>query len=866
MALSPMMQQYMQTKEQYKDAILFYRLGDFYEMFFEDALVASKALDLTLTGRDCGLAERAPMCGIPHHALDNYLIKLIEQGFKVAICEQLTEPKKGVKLVERDVVRVVTPGTLIDSNLLDDKVNNYIACIYKTDGQIGVSYVDISAGVFYMAEFTGAGAMNDLNDLLVRVKPSEVLANDQMFLESGEIIAYKLNLVPKFTPYKNSEFAFEKAYSNLITQLNVKNLLKYNFNNKEHAIISSGALLNYLIDTQKRSLAHINTFILLENQNFMQLDANTRRNLELTETLKDGKKRGSLLWLLDKTRTSMGARMLKSYVEQPLFDSKIINNRLNGVSEILNNVFAKDALISELNNISDIERLCGRISYGNFSPKDAVALKNSLLQLPKVKNLLTGFKSNLLKEIYNNIFDYSSLVNLLDSAINENPPFNIKDGGVFKKGYNKDLDELLNIATTGKGWIAQLEANEREQTGIKNLKIGFNNVFGYYIEVLKSQLELVPFNYQRKQTVANAERFITEELKLMEDKILHAEERKIVLEQQLFAELRQVLLENVTAMQTTSRAIAQLDSLVSFAQVAIENNYVKPEINDKINVIDIKNGRHSVVEKLLKEEDFVPNDTYLDEADNRTMIITGPNMAGKSTYMRQVALIVLMAHIGSFVPAESAKISLTDKIFTRVGASDNLAFGQSTFMVEMIEVSHILNHATNNSLIILDEVGRGTSTFDGLSIAWSVMEYLAKTLKTKTLFATHYHELTELEGILDGVKNYRINVKEFNNSIIFLRKIVRGGANKSFGIEVAELAGLPKEVVTRAREILHTLEENEINKSSSLKTVNDESVNLKKSRTNQEIINVLSDVQINSLTPLNAFDILVNLIDKLKKE
>ena len=865
MALSPMMQQYLQTKDKYPDALLFYRLGDFYEMFFDDALTASKALDLTLTGRDCGLAERAPMCGIPYHALDTYLVKLIEQGFKVAICEQLTEPKKGVKLVERDVVRVVTPGTLIDSNLLDDKQNNYIASVYKKENNIGISYVDISAGIIYLSEFSGATALSDLNDVLVKVKPSEILCNNEMFLESQNLLAYKLGIVPKFTCYNDAYYNFKQGTENLAVQIGQKSLIKTSYNQKEWAITSVSALLNYLQETQKRALTHINSCEFLHSNKFMQLDANTRRNLELTETIKDRKKRGTLLWLLDKTQTSMGARTMRTFVEQPLYDQSQITARLNAVEEIIKNLYIKDQLINQLKNVSDIERLCGRVSYGNMSPKDAVALLNSLQLLPNLKSLLQNFKSPLLKQISNTIYDYSSLVNLLDSALSENPPYNLKDGGVIKKGFNKELDELLNIATTGKSWIAQLEASEREKTGIKNLKIGFNNVFGYYIEVLKSQLELVPYSYTRKQTIANAERFITEELKLIEDKILHAEERRLALEVELFNQIRQTLLENVPAMQTTARSVALLDAIISLAQVAVENNYVKPSILTENSVIEIKNGRHAVVEKLLKDEEFVPNDTMLDNVDNRTMIITGPNMAGKSTYMRQVALITLMAHIGSFVPATEAKIALTDKIFTRVGASDDLAFGQSTFMVEMVEVSNILNQATPNSLIVLDEVGRGTSTFDGLSIAWSVMEYLSKTHKAKTLFATHYHELTELEGILDGVKNYRINVKEFNNSIIFLRKIVRGGANKSFGIEVAQLAGLPNDVITRAKEILHSLEEHEINKNSSLKTVNESSVNDKRNQKNQEIVNILKDVNVDTLTPLNAFEVLVSLINKSNK-
>ena len=860
MALSPMMQQYVITKEKYKDAILLYRLGDFYEMFFDDAVIASKALDLTLTGKMCGLDERAPMCGIPYHALDGYLAKLIEQGYKVAICEQLTEPKKGVKLVERDVVRVITPGTLIDSNLLDDKKNNYILCGVLDGGVVGVSYTDISTGIIYLAEQN----LSQFNDLLVRVRPSEIICNQNLAEISDTLLATKLQIVPNFQVRAFESFDYDECYKVLTNQIDKKELI--GLSDKQQTIISAGVLIKYLLETQKRSLSHINTISYIYDNEFMSLDNNTRRNLELTETIKDRKKRGSLLWLLDKTQTSMGSRMLRSYIEQPLYDEKLINQRLNGVEELVKNVVNRDALIKLLNSVYDIERLCGKISYNNLTPKDTIALKNSLSVLPEIKEKLSIYKSTILKNIAKDIYDYSSIYNMLDSAIIENPPYVLKDGGFIKKGYSIELDDICNISTVGKTWLATLEADEREKTGIKNLKIGYNSVFGYYIEVSKGQIDQVPYRYQRKQTIANAERYITDELKEMENKILHAEEQKIALEISLFNQIRETLLENVSAMQKTARQIAVLDALLSFATVACERNYCKPQVSSEINCIEIVNGRHPVVEALLKNEDFIPNDTYLDNADSRTMIITGPNMAGKSTYMRQVALITLMAHIGSFVPAQKANISLTDKIFTRVGASDDLAFGQSTFMVEMSEVSNILKQATNNSLIVLDEVGRGTSTFDGLSIAWSVMEYLSKTLKAKTLFATHYHELTELEGVLEGVKNYRINVKEFNDSIIFLRKIVRGGANKSFGIEVAKLAGLPENVIARAKEILHNLEENEINKNSNLLKLNENAENKKFQRAVMEVGNILKDVNVETLTPLNAFDLILQLTEKLKKE
>ena len=860
MALSPMMQQYVLTKEKYKDAILLYRLGDFYEMFFEDAVTASKELDLTLTGKMCGLDERAPMCGIPYHAIDGYLAKLIEKGYKVAICEQLTEPKKGVKLVERDVVRVITPGTLIDSNLLDDKKNNYILSACLDSGIVGVAYTDISTGIIYLAEQN----LNQFNDLLVRVRPSEIICNKNLAEIADTLLATKLQIIPNFQVRAFENFDFDECYKTLTNQIDKKELI--GLTDKKQTIISAGILINYLLETQKRSLSHINTISYIQDSEFMAIDSNTRRNLELTETIKDRKKRGSLLWLLDKTQTSMGSRCLRTYIEQPLYDEKLINQRLNGVEELVKNIVVRDALTSLLGSVYDIERLCGKVSYNNLTPKDTIALKNSLSVLPEIKEKLSGFKSTILKNIAKDIYDYSSIYNMLDSAIVENPPYVLKDGGFIKKGYSKELDDICNISTVGKTWLATLEADEREKTGIKNLKIGYNSVFGYYIEVSKGQVDQVPYRYQRKQTIANAERYITDELKEMENKILHAEEQKITLEIKLFNEIREVLLENVSAMQKTARQIAVLDALLSLAIVACEKNYCKPQVSSSINSIEIVNGRHPVVEALLKNEDFIPNDTFLNNTDSRTMIITGPNMAGKSTYMRQVALITLMAHIGSFVPAQKANIALTDKIFTRVGASDDLAFGQSTFMVEMSEVSNILKQATNNSLIVLDEVGRGTSTFDGLSIAWSVMEYLSKTLKAKTLFATHYHELTELEGLLEGVKNYRINVKEFNDTIIFLRKIGRGGANKSFGIEVAKLAGLHENVITRAKEILHTLEENEINKNSSLTQLNETTETKKYQKAVMEIGNILKDVNVETLTPLNAFDLILQLKEKLNKE
>lgn len=862
--MTTMMKKYLETKEKYKDVILFYRLGDFYELFFEDAELCSRELGLTLTGRDCGMSTRAPMCGMPYHSVDGYIAKLINNGHKVAICEQLTAPEKG-KLVERDVVRIITPGTVIDSDILQDTAN-YLACIYKEKNNIGVSYLDISTGEFNTTEFLDEKCLSSLNDLLTMIKPSEVLCNEEMYKYSLDLPCVKSQYCARFQIIDDIDFDFTTSESLLKDNLKVTSLKKFNIANKMFSIKSAGALLTYVIYTQKRNLTHINTINYVSFEKYMQLDSNTRRNLELTENSKDRKKRGSLYWLMDKTNTKMGSRLLKLFIEQPLYNDESINYRLKGVEELTKNAIAREKLRNCLYSIYDIERLCGKVSYGNLTPKDCVSLANSLSILPEISNILSNFKSKIISNISEDIIDYTQVTNLLKSAFNDKESSTLKEKGFIKAGYNKELDELNNISTSAKTWLAEMEVKEKERTGIKNLKISFNKVFGYYIEVSNSQKDMVPYNYIRKQTLTTGERFITEELKVIEDKILHAEERKAKLEEELFAEIREYLLTQITDIQKTARAIALLDVLYSMATLAIEKNYVKPIITKDTNCIEIINGRHPIVEEINKNEDFVSNDTILNDSDNRTLIITGPNMAGKSTYMRQVAIITLMAHIGSFVPATSAKISLTDKIFTRVGASDDLAFGQSTFMVEMSEVSYILNNATNNSLIILDEVGRGTSTLDGLSIAWSVMEYISQNLCTKTLFATHYHELTDLEGVLDGVKNYCISVKEFNNSIIFLRKIIRGSANRSFGIEVASMSGLPQIVVNRAKEILHSLEQNEVNRQVNVKSSTNDNELLTDKRNTKEIMAILSDLDINSLTPLNAFDVLVQLKNYMKEK
>lgn len=864
--LTPMMRKYVETKEKYGEAVLFYRLGDFYEMFFDDAELCSRVLGLTLTGKDCGLDKRAPMCGIPYHAVDGYVQKLIREGYKVAICEQLSLPTKGAGLVDRDVVRIITPGTVIDSNLVKEDRNTFLVSLYKSKSNIGLSYIDISTGEFYVSEFTGDDVLSRLNDSLIRIRPSEIICNSEM-KKCIELPCVRGKYVPEFELYDESNFDFSLCDSIMKKQLNTNNLKAFGIANKTYAIIAGGSILSYVKETQKRDLSHINKVQFEIHDEYMQIDGSTRRNLEISETTKDRRKYGTLLWLLDKTKTKMGQRTLTNMVEQPLFNATKINYRLKGVEELYKNIIARESIGGILNKIYDIERLCGKISYNNINPKDCVALKTSLMMLPELQNALSCFESQVICDIRQNICNFDDIVTLIDNAINEDKATStLKDYGFIKAGYNPELDELNNISTSGRNWIIQLETKEKEQTNIKGLKVAYNKVFGYYIEVPNSQKELVPFNYIRKQTIVNAERYITEELKTIEEKILHAEENRINLEQKLFAELRETLLGYITNLQKTSQAIALLDALLSLATVSADRNYVKPIISKSVDSIEIIGGRHPIVEALNKDEDFIPNDTILNNNDSRIMIITGPNMAGKSTYMRQVALITYMAHIGTFVPATSAKISLTDKIFTRVGASDDLSFGQSTFMVEMSEVSNIVKNATDKSLIVLDEVGRGTSTFDGLSIAWSVVEYISKNLNSKTLFATHYHELTDLEGILEGVKNYRVSIKEYNNSIVFLRKIVRGGANRSFGIEVASLAGLPNEILSRARDILHTLEENDLNRTPNIQSsTSSESVTKKDFRAQNEIIGILKDTDLNTLTPLSAFDILVQLKSYLKE-
>ena len=856
-----MMSHYLQIKEKYNDCIIFYRLGDFYEMFFDDAVNMSRELDLTLTGKDCGLESRAPMCGIPVKAVDVYIAKALEKGYKLAICEQLTEPKPG-EIVERDVVRVITPGTIMESDILDKNKNNYIACIYVCKKGYGISWCDISTGEFFVTEFSNEQTIENINDILTMISPAEIICNnDAKFLENS-FNQFDRKTLPKFTPYFETSFDKSRAEDLLKKQFKTLSLKVFEIEERQNSICASGALLAYLLDTQKRSLSHISSLKYVSHSHYMHIDFATRKNLELTKNARDGGSYGTLNWFLNKTSTSMGARLLTKFIEEPLQDISEIEVRQSGVEELLKNIIKRESISEQLKKINDLERLCGRVSYNSLTPKDCICMANSLNSIPTIKSLLNGVSSKALKFINDNISEHRDVYELISRAIVDEPPTNTKDGGYIKEGYSAELDELRIASSEGKNWITKLQATEIEETNIKNLRIKYNRIFGYYIEVPNSQKEFVPFRYERKQTLANCERYVTKELTELEQKILGSEERALKLEQKLFSDLREKLLEFIPGIKNTASFIAYLDVLTSFATVATKCNLCRPKIVDKDKPLQIIDGRHPIVE-VISKDGFVPNDTLLDKEENRTMIITGPNMAGKSTYMRQVAIITLMAHIGSFVPAKSAQIPITDRIFTRIGASDDLAFGQSTFMVEMTEVANILRNATPDSLIILDEIGRGTSTFDGLSIAWAVMDYISQNLVSKTLFSTHYHELTELEGNLKGIKNYRINVKEFDGSIIFLRKIVRGGANRSFGIEVASLAGLPKQVILKAKEILKLLENADLNKNTAVQS-DCANQNASLTRSEREVIGILKDVQLEKITPFEAMSLINDLQQKLK--
>lgn len=864
---SPMMQHYLDTKKDYKDSILFYRLGDFYEMFFDDAILASRELELTLTGKECGQEERAPMCGVPFHAAENYIARLISKGYKVAICEQMEDPKQAKGIVKREVIRVVTPGTVIESNLLDEKKNNYIMSVYKSGIYFGIAVCDVSTGDFRATQIKETNNFSAALDEISRYSPAEIVVNNLMYDTTEEIAKIR----ERFQIYisKQEDNKFSNNVEELTSKYNVvdESENKIEINDKTLCICAINGLLTYILETQKTNLDHINKIILYNNTKYMCLDINARRNLELTEKLRDKSKKGTLLWVLDKTSTSMGGRRLRRWINDPLLDIEKINKRLNSVKELKDNPILRGDIADLLKKVYDIERLVGKISYGNANARDLISLKNSVKQLPELKKIMSNTESTLLKELYNELDILEDISNIIDVAIVEEPPISVKEGGIIKKGYNEEIDKLKMATTDGKNWLIQLEANEREKTGIKGLKVGFNKVFGYYIEVTKSNISLVPDRYIRKQTLTNGERYVTEELKKLENELLGAEEKVINLEYNAFCEIREIIEKQLLRIQRTADIVATLDVLNSFAIVAEDMNYCMP-IVDNSGIIDIKGGRHPVIEKILPSGEFVDNDTYLDKEDNRFSIITGPNMAGKSTYMRQVALITLMAQCGSFVPATFARLGVVDKIFTRIGASDDLSMGQSTFMVEMMEVATILKEATQNSLVILDEIGRGTSTYDGLSIAWAVAEYMSDKEKcgAKTLFATHYHELIGLEQKIQGVKNYSIAVKEKGEDIIFLRKIVAGGTDESYGVHVAKLAGVPQTVTKRSNEILRTLERKSILGSKEQEKENKKVAEGQLDMYNYklaEIAHEIDKIDLNSLTPIDALNTLVKIKDKM---
>ena len=866
--LSPMMQSYLETKEQYKDCMLFYRLGDFYEMFFDDAIVASRELEITLTSRACGLEEKAPMCGVPHHAVDIYVSRLISKGYKVAICEQLEDPKKAKGIVKRDVIRVVTPGTVIETNMLEEKKNNYIMSIVKKGIYYGIAICDISTGDFYATQIKlNENNFEKLLDEYARYSPAEIVVNTAMGNSEKElnILKDRNNTFVTIRDDKNFD-ENEENLLNLYILVDDYEKTKDEFNDEVLIVSAINGLLNYFTETQKVKLDHINKIKIYEVRKFMALDINARRSLELTERMRDKSKKGTLLGVLDKTSTSMGGRLLRRWINDPLLDIDEINERLDAVQEFKDNIMLRGDVIEVLKKVYDIERLAGKIAYGNVNARELISLKNSLSNLPSLKNILSIANSKMLKDLYNRLDELEDIYILIDKAIVDDPPISVKEGGIIKTGFNSDIDEYRKASTEGKKWIIELETREKERTGIKNLKVGYTKVFGYYIEITKSFLSQVPENYIRKQTLTGGERFITEELKQIEDKILGSEEKVVNLEYDEFTKIRTEIARNIERLQNTANAVANIDVLADFATIAENNNYVKPEINEGTG-INIINGRHPVIEKMVDNGTFVENDTYLNCDDTRVAIITGPNMAGKSTYMRQVAIIVLMAQIGCFVPAEKAEIGIVDKIFTRVGASDDLSSGQSTFMVEMNEVANILKNATPKSLVILDEIGRGTSTYDGLSIAWAVAEYIADKEKIgcKTLFATHYHELLGLEEKVDGIKNYHVSVKEKGEDVIFLRKILEGGTDESYGIHVAKLAGVPKNVVTRANKILRSLEKDGVKikeEKESKKQVEGQFdlFNLKLA----DISHELDKININELTPIDALNTLVKLKEMIK--
>ena len=865
MALSPMMQQYMQIHQEYPDCLLLFRLGDFYELFFDDAKTASRELELTLTGKDCGLEERAPMCGVPFHSVNTYIEKLIERGYKVAICEQMEDPALAKGLVKRDVVRVITAGTVTDPGMLDEKSNNYLMSVITDDRSAGLAWADVSTGEFFVSEVDLASLRSEIN----RIAPTEIICSlndpfgDDPTYVSGALISRQ----------NGNWFQFHNAAEILCSHFKINTLSGLGLDEHKKSACAAGALMKYLGETQKNSLEHMTSIRFSQCGNRMLLDPNTRRNLELTESIRGKGRRGTLLYLLDKTCTAMGGRLLRSWVEQPLLDKNEINHRLDAVAELVGNRVIGISLSEALDGIYDLERLLSKVSYRNLNARDCLALCASFKKIPTIKNLLSDASSYELKSIRDELDTMEDLTNLLESSIHPDAPILITEGGIIRDGYSQELDEYREAQKNGKQWILDLEQKERDATGIRNLRVQYNKVFGYYIEVTKSFLNLVPDHYIRKQTLTGAERFMTPELKEIEQKIIGAQEQSVRLELQIFNDIRDRISAEISRIQKNAAAVKKLDVYQSLSRTASENRYTRPEIVSDGSLF-IREGRHPVVEQTLPENSFVPNDTVLDTDENRMMIITGPNMAGKSTYMRQVALICLMAQIGSFVPADEARIPVCDRIFTRVGASDDLASGQSTFMVEMSETAFILRNATPNSLIILVEIGRGTSTFDGLSIAWAVVEYICDKEKigAKTLFATHYHELSELEGHLDGIKNYCISVKEHGEDVIFMRKIKRGGADKSFGVHVARLAGIPKPVLVRAHEIQARLEVSNINQNTIGQNILGESSTTKENQQQDlfdyqkmEIIQELQEIDVMSLTPIDAMNKLFLLREKAKK-
>lgn len=877
--LTPMMKQYMETKSQYQDCILFYRLGDFYEMFFEDALTASRELEITLTGKNCGQEEKAPMCGVPYHAVEGYLNRLVAKGYKVAICEQVEDPKTTKGIVKREVVRIVTPGTNLDTQALDETKNNYIMCIVYIADRYGVSVADISTGDYFVTEIPDSAK---LLDEIYRFSPSEIICNEAFYMSGVDMDGMKDRLGITIYSLESWYFDDEVCRKKLLEHFEVSSFAGLGLADYDCGIISAGALLQYLLETQKNSLSNLTHITPYAAGKFMMIDGSTRRNLELCETLREKQKRGSLLWVLDKTKTAMGARTLRKYVEQPLIDKTEIIRRLDAVQELKEQAISREEIREYLSPVYDLERLITKIAYGSANPRDLTAFRSSLEMLPALLYILQEMKAELLKDLAVDLDPLEDLCILVKKAIREDPPIAMKEGNIINDGYNEEVDKLRRAKSDGKDWLAKLENDEREKTGIKNLKIKYNKVFGYYLEVTNSYKEMVPEYYTRKQTLANAERYITPELKELEDMILGAEDKLYALEYELYSEVRDLIASQIERIQKTAKAVAALDAFASLALVAERNNYVRPKINEK-GVIDIKEGRHPVVERMIPNEMFISNDTYLDDKKHRISIITGPNMAGKSTYMRQTALIALMAQIGSFVPAKSANIGLSDRIFTRVGASDDLASGQSTFMVEMTEVANILRNATSKSLLILDEIGRGTSTFDGLSIAWAVIEYISdsRLLGAKTLFATHYHELTELEGKIDNVNNYCIAVKEKGDDIVFLRKIVKGGADKSYGIQVAKLAGVPELVIGRAKEIVEELSDEDITarvseiaskervvkKKPKVKKYDDVDIaqmSLFDTVKDDDVLEELKNLDVGNMTPIDALNTIYRLQNKLK--